>query len=194
MADKVTTVTTLDVQCMDVNGGLTTYKIDNYRDSVTKIAVINAFANAIDNQLILGNSGALLQRVAKVTKTESIKTVLDNQTVYVTPTSIDTTASIRGAEVSESTITVTDGICQGVNVENFTVVNTTQTMSDETSEFVLYADVSSNGATITVTLGIKTQNAMFMNNNHTATADIKIIIGGLEYNVPYKNVFTTANP
>lgn len=194
MADQVTEVTTLDVQCMDVNGGLTTYKIDNYRDSVTKIAVINAFANAIDNQLVLGSSGALLQRVAKVTKTQSIKTVLDNQTVYITPSSIDTTAAISSYNVSTSTITVTDGVCQGVNVEDFAVVNTNEPTTDETNFFIFYADVSSNGATITVTLGIKNQSSSFMNPNHTATANIKIIIGGLEYNVPYRNVFTTSNP
>lgn len=187
MADQTTTTKTLDVQCMDVNGALVTYKIDNYKDSVTKIAVINAFENAIGNQLLISSkSGALLQRVAKVTKSESIKTVLDNQTIYITPSNIDITTG-KG----DTTITVTDGICQGTNIENFVVSNDTGT-GDMTEHFVLYADVSSNGATITVTLARKDSNVLPY-SGAVATAEIKIIIGGLEYNVPYKNTFTQIN-
>ena len=182
MADQITTTKTLDVQCMDVNGALVTYKIDNYQDSVTKIAVINAFENAIGNQLLISSkSGALLQRVAKVTKSESIKTILDNQTIYITPSSIDITSGL-----GTTTITVTDGVCQGINVENFSV-SINGTAGSGNAYFLLFADVSSNGATVTVQLIQKPGGLEPQSGPAVATAEIKLIIGGLEYNVPYKN-------
>lgn len=185
MADQITTTKTLDVQCMDVNGGLVTYKIDNYKDSVTKIAVINAFENAIGNQLIVSSkNGALLQRVAKVTKSESIKTILDNQTIYITPSSIDISSG-----PGTTTITVTDGVCQGTNVENFSVSGN-GTPGANTPYFLLFADVSSNGATITVRLIRDPSGLQPAAGSAVATAEIKVIIGGLEYNVPYKNSWT----
>lgn len=89
MADTQTTVTTLDIQMLDADrADATTIKLDNPKDNITREQVSSAMQPAFTNGWFLTNKGSVAMYLGDVTINQSIKTKLDGEDFYITPSEL----------------------------------------------------------------------------------------------------------
>lgn len=171
MADSVVTnVTTLDIQMLDSERkNATTIKLDFPKDNLTREQVSAAMQPAFANGWLLTNSGSVAMYLGDVTINQSIKTKLDGEDFYVTPSTLAYTISLEQTETK--TITVSGATIQGVNITDYVDEN-------DTLEF-LSPVIAANGLSVQIPVrGIAT------GSDQDATFNIKLIILGTEVTIP----------
>lgn len=84
------TVTTLDIQMLDADrSNTTTIKLDNPKDSLTREQVSSVMQTAFTNGWLLTSKGNVAMYLGDVTINQSIKTTLEGEDFYITPSSLD---------------------------------------------------------------------------------------------------------
>lgn len=116
MADTQTTVVNLDIQLLDADrSNTTTIKLDNPKNDVTREQVSAAMQPAFTNGWFLSSKGDPLMYIGDVTINQSIKTKLDGQDFYVTPSELTLTYDSASDKSAGGVITVSGATIQGTN-------------------------------------------------------------------------------
>lgn len=174
MADTQTTVTNLDVQLLDAErSNTTTVKLDNPRNGITREQVSAAMQPAFTNGWFLSSKGETLMYLGNVTINQSIKTILDGQDFYVTPSELTV---YLGNEVStdtavDYTVTCSGATIQGYDISEFTPSNVMR---------ITAAELAENGLSVTISI-LKLPNMTSGN----FTRNLYLIIQGVRIAVPF---------
>lgn len=168
MSESTTNVTNLDIQMLNANhSAATTVKLDNPKDNITREQVSAAMQPAFTNGWFLCNDGSTAMYLGDVTINQSIKTRLDGEDFYVTPS----TLTFSGRDIQSSDITVSGATIQGYNI----------TSDNEIVREGFNVSLSENKLVATV------KAEQYMLNNLTAgtyNLQIVLIILGTEVNIP----------
>lgn len=134
-----TNVTNLDIQLLDADrSNTTTIKLDNPKSNITREQVSAAMQPALTNGWFLTNRGSVAMYLGDITINQSIKTVLDGEDFYVTPSSITFTA---GSAEEGETIQVSGATIQGYNI-----------LDDPSTDPVLSVRIADNGLSAHVSI------------------------------------------
>lgn len=165
MADIITNVKTADIQIVDeTRSDITTVKLDNPRENLTKADISTAFSNAFANEWLLTNkSGRPAKYLGDVTINTSTKVKLGGEDYYVTPSSLSFASG-----TNTQTLTVSGAYIQGYNVTNLT--------GSLPSLDRISIVISENGLTASVTLNNQ--------GNFNGTFNIILVIQGIEVIIP----------
>lgn len=172
----ITEVTTVDIKAYDADNNLTTYKIDNPKNNLTKAQVLAAFAPAIEQGFILVNSGAPLARIGDVIRNQSIKTDIEGEPVYFTPAEPSLVFTPSGDYFeTTTTIAVTNAPVQAVTVNS---VNFTGLSGNffNTHTTVTATNTESN---ITVKVIIHKESAEGWAVEFSGTAVLEVVVQGV---------------
>lgn len=168
MAANQKIVNTLDIQLLNAErGDVTTVKLDNPNDGITREQVSAAMQPALTNGWLLTIKGSVVMYLGDITLNTSIKTKLDGEDFYVTPSSINLT--IPASQSAQSTITVSGATIQGYNLKNITNNKATYSLVIAENEL---------SATLTITQSVISSDPL------SGTLDIILVIMGTTVTIP----------
>lgn len=163
-----TTVKTVDIQTYDANNKITTYKIDNPIEGITKSQCAQAFNSMIEAGLLASNDGVAVSRIGTVTLSTTIKETLGSENIEFNPSSLDLTINGTTQTSTSGTITVTNAMIQSANFETFPDISSWG-----------FAYVTFNSNTVTVNLRISGSAS-----GQSITTNLEIVIEGISYFIP----------
>jgi len=166
-----TIVQTLDVSTVDEDGKITTFKLDNFKENITKNQVISAFQYGINNGLLMSNYGSAIKSVGTVMKSTSTKIELEGEPIYITPSSIEATLdSSTASKVVEVTVTSQIQAASVMDLQK----------SDPNSNIQAYVqNISYENNTTRISVYI-----YMADTGRSATAKLVIVVNGVNNTVP----------
>lgn len=177
MADKTTTVNTLDIQLLDASrANPTLIKLDNPIENVTKQQVLAVMQPALTNEWFLSSKGDIALYIGDVTLNTSIKTVLSGGETYITPATLTIDCSDDNETEYEGTLTVTNGVIQSASLE------VPSGFPDFTNNNVTY-QVNFTNTQVTIKI-IDIDNYFFNHQDESYTCTAIVIIEGVAFRVP----------
>lgn len=99
----------LTIKTSDSSGASVTYNIDNPKnipDPLTRASIAGAFQYGIDNSILISSKGYPISSIDQISVTTSEKVIIDGETVYVNPSSIE----IVSNQTQSETVTINTSI------------------------------------------------------------------------------------
>jgi len=170
-----TVTQTLDVSTIDEDGKTTTFKLDNFKENITKNQVVEAFQYGINNGLLMSNYGTAIKSVGTVMKSTSTKVELEGEPIYITPNELTLTIPAGNPHHTDTTITVANaaGMVQAASVVDVQSSNT------EATYYAYIASLTESAGVYSIVFRIGTEAIT------TITGRINIIINGTNNYVPF---------
>ena len=177
-----TTVKTVDVQIYDDQNKTTTYKIDNPKDGLTRTEVVAAFYTGINAELFITSNGKPVS-VGTVTLSTSIKEVMAEDSIYITPSLINVTIYSQNVKITDVTVT-------GATIDNSAVSNIDWTSKPEIFTGVPQIKISSQTST-SLSLSWESPSEV-SSGNYVGSTTLFIIINNKTFQVPININFTVS--
>lgn len=167
------TTKTIEIKTYDENNHLTTYRLDNPKENLTKPEILSAFAAAIEQGILLSNYGETVTRIGEVSTTESIKTIIEGAAVYFTPANPTIKAPSPNLASSTVTVQVSNAPVQAVTVNSYSIE-----VSDDdwTEKMIVSAKNTDSSFTVTLT---NVSNSAIEFNTATGYIETEIVIQGV---------------
>lgn len=169
-----TVTQTLDVSTIDEDGKTTTFKLDNFKENLTKNQVVESFQYGINNGLLMSNYGTAIKSVGTVMKSTSTKIELEGEPIYITPNELTLTIPAGSPHYTDTTITVANAAGM---VQAASVVDVQSSNPATYSAYIARLTESAGVYSITFRIGTETIT--------TITGRINIIINGTNNYVPF---------
>ena len=166
MATK--TVTTLDIQMLDADrSNTTTIKLDNPKDNLTREQVSSVMQTAFTKGWLLTSKGNVAMYLGDVTINQSIKTTLEGEDFYITPSEL-TIATNSDTEV-HSDLTVAGATFMGYDYGS-------KAESGSGNARITRVSIANNGLTLQIyAKGDSTHNVRY---------DFYVVVQGEKIKVP----------
>lgn len=177
---NISDVQTVDVKCLDSDGNQITYKIDNPKDNITRLEIVNAFNYGIQNNIIKSSYDNPIISVGTTILSTSTKTEIEGDPIYITPSSITLSNVPAVGSVESATVVVDNANIQAAAVQNLKI------NGNVTSNYYATASVNEQATQVTVSF---TTNANTQPNT-TLTAELLILINNKPYIVPISGTRT----
>ena len=177
MADTTTVTTTLDITAIDSEGHSNTFKIDNFRTDVTRAEATSAFMYGANNGAICSTYGLPFVSVKQVAKSTSTKTIMGEDTIYISPSNINAESYSQNTLIT--TVTVT-----GATIDEATISNITWTTKPEIITSYPTIRINETILTTTVSLYWNTSEVGVSNGEYEGSAVLILVINNQYYQIP----------
>ena len=169
-----TTVQTVDVKCIDSDGNQTTYKIDNPKNNITRLEIVNAFNYGIQNGIIKSSYDNPIVSVGTTSLSTSTKTEIEGEPVYITPSSITLSNVPANGSIESATVVVSNATVQAAAAQNLKI------NGNVVSNYYATTSINEQATQVTVSFTTETNTQ----GGKILTAELLILINNKPYIVP----------